>query len=238
VIGDLPLERINAGHVEAVLAAVPGSAATRHRVLATLRATLSAAVKQRQITFNPCTGIELEPENPPEARRWTPEQARQFIHATADDPMGLLFRIAILTGERRGGLRWAGVNLTGGVLTIDRTLLQLGGKLTEGTPKTRAGVRRVYLDPGTAALLRAHRETQDLERQFAGEAWTENDLVFCQGDGRPWNPRLRVQAVPAAGRRGGGAGDQAARDAALGQLADARGWGGPGAADADRRPCG
>ena len=66
VIGDLPLERLNAGHVEAVLAAVPGSAGTRHRVLATLRAALNAAVKQRQITWNPCTGIELEPENPAE----------------------------------------------------------------------------------------------------------------------------------------------------------------------------
>jgi hypothetical protein len=146
VIGDLPVERISAAHVEAVLAAVPGSAATRHRVLATLRAALSAAVKQRQITFNPCTGIELEPEQPPEARRWTPAEARRFIRATADDPMGLLFRIAILTGERRGelcGLRWASVDLANGVLTIDRTLLQLGGKLTEGTPKTKAGVRRV-----------------------------------------------------------------------------------------------
>jgi hypothetical protein len=58
-----------------VLAAVPGSPATRHRVLATLRAALSAAVRQRQITYNPCAGIELEPENPPEAKRWTPAQA-------------------------------------------------------------------------------------------------------------------------------------------------------------------
>ena len=71
-MGDLPLERVNAGHVEAVLATVPGSAATRHRVLATLRAALSAAVKQRQLTFNPCAGIDLEPEQPPEERRWTP----------------------------------------------------------------------------------------------------------------------------------------------------------------------
>jgi hypothetical protein len=53
VIGDLPLERLNVGHLEAVLAAVPGSAGTRHRVLATLRTALNAAVKQRQITWNP-----------------------------------------------------------------------------------------------------------------------------------------------------------------------------------------
>jgi integrase len=191
VIGDLPIERVNAGHVEAVLTAVPGSAATKHRVLATLRAALSAAVRARQLTYNPCAGIELEPERPPEAQRWTPEQARQFITATADDPMGLLFRIAILYGERRGelcGLRWASVDLANGVLTIDRTLLQLGGKLTEGTRKTRAGVRQVYLDHGTAGLLRAHQATQELEQMLAGEARADADLVFSQTDGRPWNP--------------------------------------------------
>jgi hypothetical protein len=42
VIGDVPLERLNAGHVEQVLAAVPSSASTRRRVLATLRAALNA----------------------------------------------------------------------------------------------------------------------------------------------------------------------------------------------------
>ena len=30
-----------------------------------LRAALNAAVKQRQISYNPCAGIELEPEEPP-----------------------------------------------------------------------------------------------------------------------------------------------------------------------------
>ncbi len=93
VIGDLPLERLNAGHVEALLAAVPGSAGTRHRVLATLRAGLNAAVKQRQITWNPCAGIELEPENPAEAQRWTPAEAARFLGYVADDPMGLKVRM-------------------------------------------------------------------------------------------------------------------------------------------------
>ena len=122
------------------------------------------------------------------------------------------------------------------MLTIERTMLQLGGKLTEGTPKTRAGVRRVYLDHGTAELLRGHHETQELERMLAGEAWQDNDLVFCQADGRPWNPdhvskrfrRLAAQAgVPVIKLHEG---------AAHGQLADAGRRGGPGAADADRRP--
>jgi integrase len=137
---------------------VSGSAGTRHRVLATIRTALNAAVKQRQITYNPCAGIELEPENPAEAKRWTQAETRQFITATADDPMGLMFRIAVLNGERRGelcGLRWSGADLDAGVLKVEHTILQLGGKLVPGTPKSRAGVRRIYLDHGTAALLRA-----------------------------------------------------------------------------------
>ena len=34
-----------------------------------LRAALNAAVKQRRISYNPCAGIELEPEEPPEAQQ-------------------------------------------------------------------------------------------------------------------------------------------------------------------------
>jgi integrase len=132
VIGDTPLERLNVGHVEAVLAAVPGSAGTRHRVLATLRAALNAAVKQRRITWNPCTGIEVEPENPAEAQRWTPAEAARFLGYVADDPMGLMFRVMVLRGCRRAelcGFRCSFADLDRGVLTVKRTVPQLGGKL-------------------------------------------------------------------------------------------------------------
>ena len=103
VIGDLPLERLNVGHVEAVLAAVPGSAGTRHRVLATLRTALNTAVKQRQITWNPCTGSSWNPRTR-RRERWTPAEAARFLAYTADDPMGLMFRVMVLRGCRRAEL--------------------------------------------------------------------------------------------------------------------------------------
>jgi len=40
-----------------------------------------------------------------------------LAHATTGDPMGLMFRIAVLNGERRGelcGLRWSGADLDKG----------------------------------------------------------------------------------------------------------------------------
>jgi integrase len=40
----------------------------------------------------------------------------------------------------------------------------------------------------TAELLREHRMAQLRLRLQAGDAWQDNDLVFCQDDGRRWNP--------------------------------------------------
>ena len=232
VIGDLPLERLNVGHLEAVLAAVPGSAGTRHRVLATLRAALNAALKQRQITWNPSTGIELEPENPAEGGRWTPAEAARFLAYTADDPMGLMFRVMVLRGCRRAelcGFRWSFADLDQGVLTVKRPILQLGGKLhEEATAKSRAGDRLVFLDTETAQLLREHRKAQLAARLRAGEAWQDDDLIFCQADGRPWNPdhvskrfkKLAAQAgVPVIKLHEGGrhTGNSLMRDAGVDQ---------------------
>ena len=63
-----PLERLNGSHVEAVLAAVTGSAGTRHRVLTALRAALNAAVKKHKET-----GLDW---NRTSASNWSPRTPR------------------------------------------------------------------------------------------------------------------------------------------------------------------
>jgi len=177
---------------------------TQLRVFATLRAALNAAVKQRKITWNPATGVELDSAEPRERRRWNPAEAARFIAATAGDPMGLMFRVAVLRGCRRGelcGFRWADAELdkpyrdpvtgkkrNGAVLTVERPIIELGGKLRESKAKTLAGKRRVFLDHDAAELLREHREAQLKVRLKAGEGWQDNDLVFCEEDGQPRHP--------------------------------------------------
>src|SRR5258708_24024968 len=102
--GPLPMERLNTGHIEDLLAGIGRSAGTQHRIFATLRAALNSAVKARKRTgldWNPCQGIEdMEPENPPEAQRWTPAEAARFIAHVADDKLGLLFRVMVQSGGR------------------------------------------------------------------------------------------------------------------------------------------
>jgi integrase len=170
----------------------PVGTASQHRVYAALREFCNFEVrKTRRLAFNPVYAVELEQEITPEAQRWSAAEARQFLAASADDPLRLLFRIIVLRGARRGeavGLRWSGADLDAGYVRVERPVLLVGADVIESRPKSRAGERLIWLDAETVRLLRTHRETQGLERQFAGEAWQDNDLVFCRDDGTAWKP--------------------------------------------------
>jgi len=220
VLGDIPLvrvggeqcaavfERIERFNEEIAAAAVeerdpvlPGDVrrqpkyvgiAQQHRVFSALRAFMNHQWKRaHKIPFSPVYAVELPPEERDEAQRWSAAEARKFLAATAGDPLGLLYRIVVLRGARRGeavGFRWAGTDLDAGYLTVQRPILQFGGKVAEGRPKSGASARKIWLDAATVALLKAHRKAQIAARLRASSAWQENDLVFCRDDGSPWTP--------------------------------------------------
>ena len=83
-------------------------------------------------------------------------------------------------------------------------MLQLGGETVfEDKAKTRDSKRRVWLDARTAQLLGEHKAVQDAERMLAGDAWQDNDLVFCRSDGRPWPPDLVSRRFKTAAKAAG-----------------------------------
>src|SRR5450756_346619 len=185
--------------------------ASQHRVYAALREFCNHAGKQRHaLAHNPVYTVELEAEETPEARRWTAAEAVRFLAYVEGKPLGLMFRIIVLRGARRGeavGFRWAGTDLDAGYLTVDRPILQLGGKIIESRPKSTAGEvrgeRRVWLDTETVTRTKAHRRAQVTERLRASTAWQDDDLVFARADGSPWPPdyvsRLFKQYADEAG---------------------------------------
>jgi integrase len=220
VLADIPLERLNGAHCAAVFdrierfnaeietalvedrkscpagdvrqrAQVVGIA-SQHRVYAALREFLNHAWKKTHvIPFNPIYAVELEPEETPEAQRWSAAEARQFLAFTEDHPLGLMFRIVVLRGARRGeavGFRWTGSDLEAGYLAVERPVLQIGGAIVEGKPKTATSVRKVWLDAVTITKAKAHRKVQVAARLRASTAWQDNDLIFCREDGSPYPP--------------------------------------------------
>ena len=96
-------------------------------------------------------------------------------------------------GLRQGealGLTWDTVDLDAGSLTVRQPLQRQAGQgLVFVQPKSRAGRRTLALPGPLRDALRAHRTAQLAERIAAGSQWQDNDLVFCQVDGKPIDPR-------------------------------------------------
>ena len=82
----------------------------------------------------------------------------------------------------------------------------MAGDLPEiGTPKTRAGQRRVSLDPVTLAGLKAWKKAQAEERLLMGQGWqgAEHDLLVTEPDGTPIHPQVlsrRFKALAAGAK--------------------------------------
>lgn len=164
---------------------------TQNRIFATLRNALNAARKSRRVDVNICEFVELEPETSLPARVWTPEQVGHFLDFTEGDRLRLLWRLVLLRGLRRGeaiGLRWEDVVEDDRLLLVRSTVLQIGGRVVAGVPKTRAGEREVSLDADSAELIAAQRARQAVERDILGDAYADMDLVCAWEDGTTLRP--------------------------------------------------
>jgi integrase len=63
-----------------------------------------------------------------------------------------------------------------------------GRPSNRGSPKSARSRRTIALDADTVTALRSHHATQLLERDFAGDAYQDGDLVFCDELGGPVHP--------------------------------------------------
>ena len=191
-LGGIPLAALSAGDVQAMFTAIarderalgrPVSAATLHRIHATLRAALNGAVRAGLITVNPGRWPELPKAARPRPQVWTPAltqrwkregwrpvvgvwtagQTAEFLRQVRGHRLYALFHLVALRGLRRGeaaGLRWSDLDLDAGTLTVSEQLQQLGGGLAVAPPKSEAGRRVIALDRTTVAALREHRSRQ------------------------------------------------------------------------------
>ncbi|MGD0880510.1 MAG: tyrosine-type recombinase/integrase [Acidimicrobiales bacterium] len=135
----------------------------------------------------------------PEMAWWKPRELRTFLDQTAGEPLGPLFRVAAMTGMRRGevcGIRWSDLDLDKARIQVRQQLNVVrspgapdGGLVFSERTKTDRGRRVVDLDPGTVAVLKARRRQQAEHRLAVGAGWAnEHDLVFTEADGRPLDP--------------------------------------------------
>jgi integrase len=194
-IGAQRLQGLSPGHLNGLYAELEQaglSVATRRLVHAVMGRALRDAERWGRVPRNVARMADPPTRGGSRAHAWTAGELRRFLEHVADDRLAALWRLAATTGMRRGelaGLTWRALDLDGARLSVEQQLVPTRGGATFGPPKSGRGRRTVALDPQTVGMLRAHRETQLLERDFAGPAYTDRDLVFADALGGPIHPQ-------------------------------------------------
>lgn len=158
-----------------------------HRVL---KMALKQAADNELIIKNPSERIILPRKTAKEARVLTMDEQDAFIKACKSYRNGEIFILILATGLRIGealALTWDDVDFYGQVLNIDKTqsesyITAEGGVkcgISYTSPKTAAGRRKIPLIPKAIQILCEVKFKQEEEKKRLGEAYKDNNLVFC-----------------------------------------------------------
>jgi integrase len=195
-IGRIQLVKLDAQSIQVMLSAKLREGLlpmTVRHIRTVLRRALNVALKQRCISYNPATLIELPDPDRPEIRSLSEEQARQLLNAAKGSRLEALLVLALRLGLRRGellGLQWSDIDLDGRQLNVVRMIQRIPGQPLAAAPlKTRGSRRNIPLPNEVVRTLRAHRVRQLQDRLAAGAVWSDQNLVFPDTIGKPLEPR-------------------------------------------------
>jgi len=170
--------------------------ATIHRVVQILNKCVGAAFEDRLISANPVAKLPL-PKIERREMRFLSSEELMMLADRIDRRYRTFVLVGGFTGLRLGemlGLRWGRVDLLRRRIHVAETLVDIGGHLSFGPPKTKAAVRSVPLPLFVAEEL-----------SCLACATTEPDaLVLRSPEGAPIRPttfrrRFWAPAVQAAG---------------------------------------
>ncbi|MGH2984841.1 MAG: site-specific integrase [Solirubrobacterales bacterium] len=168
------------------------SASTIKLVHAVCHRAFKDAVRWDRIARNPAASADPPRSARARAQAWTASELSRFLEHVRDDRLFALWRLAATSGMRRGelaGLTWRALDLDTARLEVSQQLMPTPGGVSFRPPKSARSRRTIALDAETVEALRTHRGAQLLERDFAADAYADEDLVFCDELGGPINPQ-------------------------------------------------
>ncbi len=157
-------------------------------VHAMLHKAFDYAVSVGLLARNVCVIVSLPRVEKYEARSLTLEQVQQLLSAAKGHRVEALRILVLVTGMRRGemfGLKWSDINLSSGLVSVQRSLVDVKGGIIESKPKSSKGYRSILLPSFAINELRVHKEGQIALRESATK-WQDGDYVFCTSHGTPF----------------------------------------------------
>lgn len=200
-IGNIHLTELKSQHIQHLIGEIQaaGHYRTAQYCFNTLNKSLSVAVKMGALSRNPVDGVEAPQVPRHEMQTMSESDLHIFLEYARESPYYALFYTDLFTGMRRSealALQWkdTDTDLLLPQISVNRTMhvMRYGtykGQLIFKQPKTAKSRRSIALTPSNAIVLREYREAQNKQRISLGlPELTDNDLVFCQWDGKPYQP--------------------------------------------------
>lgn len=156
-------------------------ASTIRQIHFILSGALKRAVRWRWIATSPITQADPPAAPKPNPRPPSAAEAAQILAEAWKDPdWGTLIWLTMVTGARRGelcGIRWRHLSLDTGVLQVERSIGQRGGRTWEKDTKAHQQ-RRIALDAETIGLLTEHRRRCAARATALGLELADDAFVF------------------------------------------------------------
>ena len=144
------------------------SHSTVNAIAVQFKKCLQFAVDRNIIPKNPHNGVELHKLRPPKKiEAYASADQKKIVDLCKEGKEANLriFYFLISTGMRFGetaALTWDDVDLKTGAININKTAVAIhGSMIIQEHPKTKAGVRTIYLAPSTLEWLKWHKTTLD-----------------------------------------------------------------------------
>jgi integrase len=162
------------------------------QIRTTMQKIFSQAMRDGLMTVNPAVGIEMKKTSQSAGKIMDAHQQAQFLAYVKDHRLGLLARLALCTGLRRGeicGLQWRNIDLVRGRVTVDHQVIICddGRGRCDAEAKSEAANRTIGIPAEVVEELRAAHAERVAQMGFRNIPVSEM-RVFNTEAGRGWSP--------------------------------------------------
>ena len=197
-LGDVKVHALTTKHLDDLYAHLratgrnrPLSSSSINQVNVVLHGVLDHARRRQLIRDNIVADVRRpKPSTTRTMIILSPHESRALLDATAHSEMGTLYAMALHTGMRQGemlALRWQDVNLQTGWIDVNGTLSRHDGEWRRGSPKSKAGIRRIKITASLTDRLGQHQEWQRERHRALGHEVIESTYIFTDAAGQPIN---------------------------------------------------
>lgn len=153
---------------------------------------LKQAVKEGLIMWNPADATDPPRQVKKEVKPLTTKQVSFFLKAIKNHELYPIIITDLGTGLRRGellALTWSAIDMQNKSAFIKQSLMKVGAKIyLQDEVKTKASKAVITLPDEVISVLKQVKKDQARYKLLLGEAYQDNDLVFCKEDGTPYRP--------------------------------------------------